>query len=181
MKRDYAYKVYRKLYYYVKDQNIDISNLYNISTRSEDYHIRIVRDLVNKYNITDDDITILTQAVSDSSTNQYTLPTDSYGVDSIQELYDKLIDKGLTSQRDALEVGCMVEVTDINDLNEKIVNAQESGAKDLEDGFGILRQGSYNHYWGFDDALKNIGVYDGCCSLGVIDGVSYCHPEYPQR
>jgi hypothetical protein len=75
----------------------------------------------------------------------------------------------------------MVEVTDINDLNEKIITAEETNASDLIAVFTNLRDGSYNHYWAFDLALKNIGVAEGCCALGTIDGVNYCHTEYPQN
>jgi len=46
--------------------------------------------------------------------------------------------------------------------------------------FDFLKEGSYKHYWSFDNGLKSIGVADGCCSLGVINGVNYCHNEYPQ-
>jgi len=72
----------------------------------------------------------------------------------------------------------MVEVTDIDDLDKFLVDAY--GAEDLIKSFEFLRAGSYKHYWAFDKALKNSGVSDGCCSLGTIDGVNYCHNEYPQ-
>jgi hypothetical protein len=105
------------------------------------------------------------------------LPSGKYDIDHIQELYDNLVAKGTDSVQDALEVGCMVEVTDINDLNPKIDNAVESGAKDLEDAFKYLRDGSYNHYWAFNQGLQNLGIEDGCCSLGD----EWCHPEYPDN
>lgn len=75
----------------------------------------------------------------------------------------------------ALEVGCMVEVTDINDLLADIETARADGATDIVAAFEFLRDGSYSHYWAFDNGLKNMGVTDGCCSLGD----AYCHPEYP--
>jgi hypothetical protein len=75
----------------------------------------------------------------------------------------------------------MVEVTDINDLNEYLELAQGDGATDIVNAFTSLRNASYNHYWSFDRALKNIGVTDGCCSLGTIDGVNYCQPDYPKN
>ena len=70
----------------------------------------------------------------------------------------------------------MVEVVDVTDLDEYIQLAQTSEAIDVVDAFNILRDGSYNHYWAFDEGLKNIGISEGCCSLGD----TYCHPEYPQ-
>jgi len=45
------------------------------------------------------------------------------------------------------------------------------------DVFNFLRDGSYKHYWAFDKGLKNMGIDNGCCSLGT----NYCHPEYPQN
>jgi len=33
--------------------------------------------------------------------------------------------------------------------------------------------------WEFDKGLKDLGVESGCCSLGVIDGVDYCRPDFP--
>ncbi len=75
----------------------------------------------------------------------------------------------------------MVEVTDVNDLNEYIEMAKNSNAPDVEEAFTFLRNASYNHYWAFDTGLKNLGIGDGCCSLGVINGVDYCHNEYPQN
>ena len=173
-----AYDVYMSLYDYHKNRGDEIKQLYNISTKGETKHIQKVRDLINKYNITKDDLTILTTSpVSSSTTEQSALPSGKYDIDSIQNLYNTLSSKGKNSVKDALEVGCMVEVTDINDLNPKIEHAISSGAEDLEDAFVFLRDGSYNHYWSFDKGLKNIGIDSGCCSLGEY----WCHKEYPQK
>jgi len=173
-----AYDVYMALYDYHKSRGTTIRQFENIATNSETKHIETVRALVNKYNISSDDLTILDRApVASSSTPQSSLPSGKYDISSIQNLYNDLITKGRRSVQDALEVGCMVEVTDINDLNPKIDNAMSSGAKDLEDAFRFLRDGSYNHYWAFDKGLKNIGVEAGCCSLGD----SWCHEEYPKK
>ena len=170
-----AYDVYMNLYDY---HGSSINQFYNIASKSETKHISIVRDLVNKYNLTKDDLTNLTtEPVASKSTPQSSLPSGKYDIQAIQDLYDALIAKGQKSTQDALEVGCMVEVTDINDLNEKIAHAQASGAQDLVEAFNILRDGSYNHYWAFDRGLKNIGVEAGCCNLGD----TYCHEEYPKN
>ena len=75
----------------------------------------------------------------------------------------------------------MVEVTDVNDLNDYIDVAKEVNATDLIDTFDKLRSGSYSHYWSFDKGLKGMNIADGCCSLGTIDGVNYCQPNYPQE
>ena len=173
-----AYDVYMALYNYHRDRGTTINQFYNISTRSETKHIATVRELVNKYNITKDDLTILdTQPAASNTTPQNSLPAGKYDISHIQNLYNTLLAKGKNSVQDALEVGCMVEVTDINDLNPKIDNAISSGAKDLEDAFKFLREGSYNHYWAFDRGLKNIGIEAGCCALGD----DWCHEEYPKN
>jgi len=138
---------------------------YNIATRSETKHEAMVEDLVQRYDI---NITNLEDyTVNYSQEELRALPAGTYSMDVIQNLYDTLYEKGIKSQKDALEVGCMVEVTDVNDLNEYIDTAKEVNATDLVAVFEKLRAGSYNHYWAFDKALKNLGVEEGCASLGA--------------
>ncbi len=99
----------------------------------------------------------------------------TYDIAAIQTLYDDLVAQGSTSEIDALKVGCIIEVVDVNDLNRDIALAESEDATDIVTVFSFLRDGSYNHYWSFDKGLKNKGVAEGCCSLGT----EYCHPEYP--
>ncbi len=149
----------------------------NIAQNSEINHIAAVETLVQTYDI---NITNLKDyTINYSEEELRAMPTGVFAIDKIQALYDMLYKKGIQSKRDALEVGCMVEVTDIADLDEFI--AQAGGKQDLIDTFEYLKSGSYNHYWAFDNGLKQMGVSDGCCALGIIDGVDYCHPEYPQK
>jgi len=169
-----AYDVYSELNKVQPQKQLE-----NIATRSEIKHIQMVEDLVQKYDI---NITNLdTYEVKYSESELRALPVGTFGVEPIQSLYNTLYDKGIKSGQDALEVGCMVEVTDVNDLEEYITTAKEINATDLVDTFDKLKSGSYNHYWSFDKGLKNMGVTDGCCSLGTIDGVEYCQPSYPQK
>lgn len=152
-----------------------LRQLYNIASKSEVKHEEAVNDLAIKYDL---NITLYpdTQAPYDiNSINTY--GSGQYPVVKIQELYDILYDKGIQSQQDALEVGCLVEVTDIDDLDIYISQATDSNASDVLTVFDFLRDGSYTHYWAFDNGLKNMGISDGCCSLGT----DYCHPEYPQN
>ena len=147
--------------------------LYNIATRSEVQHEAAVENLVQKYDI---NITNLENyEISYSEEELRALAPGEYAVPEVQELYDTLYAKGSQSLQDALEVGCMVEVTDVEDLDKYIEVAGD--AEDLIVVFSFLRSGSYNHYWAFDKALKNIGVSEGCCSLGE----EYCktEEEYP--
>jgi hypothetical protein len=173
-----AHDVYTELYqYHLQNDKEAIKQLENI-TKAETTHIQTVQALVNKYDLnissfTNIDLTPLDN--EDATVAQ--MPIGKYDIQSIQDLHDSLIAKGEQSKQDALEVGCMVEVTDITDLTKDIATAQESNASDVVSAFEFLRQGSYSHYWAFDKGLKNMGVEDGCCVLGT----EYCHPEYPQN
>jgi len=170
-----AHDVYLNLYNYHLNNGVEIKQLVNIATGAEVQHIEIVQSLVHKYNL--DASTIIENPVADSSVTPDNMPSGQYGIPVIQNLYDTLYAKGQASQQDALEVGCMVEVTDVNDLDADIALAEAAGAEDVVAAFNVLRDGSYNHYWAFDKGLKNMGVTDGCCSLGT----DYCRPEYPQN
>ena len=146
--------------------------LENIATKSEVKHIAIVQDLVEAYDI---NITNLADyEVNYSAEELNSMPVGKFAVPEIQELYDALYDIGRVSKQASLEVGCMVEVVDIVDLDKFIAATGNNQA--IIDAFIVLRAGSYTHYWAFDSGLKNMGVADGCCSLGS----EYCHPEYPQ-
>jgi len=147
--------------------------LYNIATRAEVQHEAQVQALAKAYDLNITNLVDYGRYYSEAELEA--LAPGKFALPEIQELYDALYSKGVQSAQDALEVGCMVEVTDIEDLDEKIAVAQ--GADDVVAVFENLRQGSYNHYWSFDRALKNMGVNDGCCVLGD----DYCRTpeEYP--
>jgi len=167
-------KLAREVYLNVYEKQ-PLKQLYNIATKSEIKHEQAVNDLAVKY-----DLNITLYPDSEEPYDQQSL--DEYGsgqfaVVDIQELYDVLYDKGIQSQKDAFEVGCMVEVTDIDDLDKYMQQANDTNAKDVLTIFDYLREGSYNHYWAFDKGLKNSGISNGCCSLGT----EYCHLEYPQK
>ena len=171
-----AYDVYNKL----AESFPDNMQFTNIASKGETPHIQTVQLLIKKYisdyseftNIDMDELGYKETAITD-------MQAGVYDISAIQNLYNTLIAKGETSAQDALEVGCMIEVTDIIDLDHDIALAEESNATDVQTAFEFLRDGSYSHYWAFDKGLVNMGITDGCCSLGVIDGVDYCHSEYP--
>lgn len=151
-----------------------VQQLYNIATKSEIRHQEAVNELAKKYDL---NITLYpdTEVPYDISVEAYN--SGEFSVEHIQELYNTLYDKGIQSKKDAFEVGCIVEVTDIDDLDNYIAEATQSNASDVLAVFNFLRNGSYNHYWAFDKGLKNMGISEGCCSLEA----KYCHPEYPQN
>ena len=169
-----AYDVYNKLY-----AEWGTKQFTNIATKSEYKHITAVQQLVQKYKMNDDInfTNVDLPALGYMNTPIENMQAGTYDISKIQKLYDDLVSKGSTSEVEALEVGCIVEVVDVTDLNEYITLAEQSNATDVVTVFNFLRDGSYNHYWAFDKGLKNKGVSDGCCSLGS----EYCHPEYPQK
>ncbi len=148
---------------------------YNIATRSETKHQEMVENLIKRYDI---NITNLGDfSINYSKEELEKLPAGTFSLDIIQSLYNTLYEKGIQSKVDALQVGCMVEVTDVNDLNEDIEIAKEVNAIDLVAVFESLRAGSYNHYWVFDKALKTDGVEQGCASAGK--DYAKTEDEYP--
>jgi len=166
-------KLAREVYLNVYDKQPQ-KQLQNIATKSEIKHEDAVNKLAIKYDL---NTTIYPDTPTPyDATSLEIFGSGKFPVVEIQELYDLLYDKGINSAQDALEIGCMVEVTDVDDLNKYLTQAKVSNADDVVVIFDYLRSGSYNHYWAFDKGLKNMGISDGCCSLGT----SFCHPEYPQ-
>ena len=168
-----AYDVYNYLYAKFGTQQFT-----NIATKSEYKHISAVQQLVQKYKLDD---TIDFTNVDLPSLGYINAPIESmqagvYDISAIQALYDDLTVQGSESEIDALKVGCTVEVVDITDLDREIAIAEDENATDIVTVFNFLRDGSYNHYWAFDKALKNQGMIDGCCTWSEL-----CHPEYPQN
>jgi len=174
-----AYDVYNELY----KQYPNAKQFTNIATNGEYQHITLVQELIQKYKLNDDvnftNIDLPTLGYMNTPIED--MEAGTYDIAEIQKLYDDLVAQGSTSEIDALKVGCIIEVVDVNDLTHDIALAQAENATEIVSVFETLRSGSYNHYWAFDDGLKKRGVADGCCALGTIDGVDYCHPEYPQK
>jgi hypothetical protein len=168
-----AYDVYTTLYSIYGD---DVKQFNNIAHNSEVKHVGWVKDLVNKYDIDITTVQDVQNPVANKNIAFEDMPTGKYDIKKIQELYDSLIEHGKASKQAALEVGCMVEVTDVDDLDRYIQQAQDAGANDVVTTFEKLRNGSYNHYWAFNRGLKNMGVSEGC---GVL-GEEY-KKDYPQN
>ena len=167
-----AYDVYNKM-----DQLFpEIKQFSNIAENGEKQHILAMQLLIKKYatgyeEFSNIDLTPL----SYFDTKIEDMSAGVYDISAIQNLYDSLVSIGEQSSQKALEVACMIEVVDINDLDADIILAEEANATDVVTLFNFLRDGSYAHYWSFDKGLINLGITDGCCSLGD----DYCHPEYP--
>ena len=77
----------------------------------------------------------------------------------LQALYNQLVDMGQRSLVDALKVGCLVEETDIRDIEER--KAQVIGEPDIVQVYDNLLCGSRNHLRAFNSQLvKQEGVYE---------------------
>jgi len=171
-----AYDVYNALY-----EQYGTEQFTKIATNGEYKHITAVQELIQKYKLSDDVnfTNIDLPTLGYMNTNIEDMEAGTYDIAAIQKLYDDLVAQGSASEIDALKVGCIIEVVDVNDLNRDIALAESEGATDIVTVFNFLRDGSYKHYWAFDKGLKNKGIVDGCCSLGMIEGVDYCQPDYP--
>lgn len=76
----------------------------------------------------------------------------------LQALYNQLVDMGQRSLVDALKVGCLVEETDIRDIEER--KAQVIDEPDIVQVYDNLLCGSRNHLRAFNSQLvKQEGVY----------------------
>ncbi|NEW59782.1 DUF2202 domain-containing protein [Sulfurovum sp. bin170] len=160
-----AYDIYMVLYKYHNDNGTSLMQLANIP-KSEQKHVEIVQEVIRKYNVNTDNLTDVVDPVADKDVAFADMPMGQYDIPAIQELYNMLYEKGIASPQAAMEVGCMVEVVDIDDLDHFILQAEASNATDIVAAFNILRDGSYKHYWAFDKGLKNMGVADGCAVAG---------------
>lgn len=168
-----AYDVYNELY-----RQYGTKQFTNIATKSEYKHIAAVQALIQKYKLNDNVsfTNVDLPALGYMNTPIENMKAGTYDVAIIQKLYDDLVAQGSASEIDALKVGCIIEVADVTDLDADIRLAVSEGASDVVTVFNFLRNGSYSHYWAFDEGLKGKGVTDGCCSLGT----AYCK-NYPKN
>jgi len=168
-------KMARDIYLTLGEQ-FNSNVLLNIANRSESTHMDLMKDLIEKYTLNLIPDTIITKENEDILNELF--PIGTFSLDTISSLYDTLIAQG-TSLEESLKIGCIVEVTDVNDLDRTIEAAKENQAEDLVAYYETLRNGSYSHYWAFDKALKNIGVTEGCAVLG--SEYTKTEEEYPTK
>ena len=126
-------KVARDVYEYL-DTKWDLRVFNNIK-QSEQRHMNMIESLLNSYKTT------------------YQL-SDERGVfynEQLQTLYNSLIKKGSLSKRDALEVGKLIEVTDIEDLEKA---SRSTDKEDIKDVYSKLIFASNNHLNAFNRNLS---------------------------
>ena len=112
--------------------------------QSEQRHMDKVRSLIESYNI------------------NYVL-SDAAGVfqnEAIQNLYDSLVAKGKLSAREALQVGRLIEETNITDLGNAIVQTKHP---ELILGYTRLMEASGRHKAAFTRHLENSPAVPGQC------------------
>jgi hypothetical protein len=107
---------------------------YNIAA-SEKRHFDAIGTLITRYGLSDP-----AQAAAGVFTNP-----------DLQKLYDELLAKGNLSLLDALQVGVLVEETDIDDLKAAIAVTDN---RDLLTVYGNLMNGSLNHLSAFDSHIE---------------------------
>jgi len=110
----------------------DLRVFQNIS-RAEERHMSMVEDLSADYGL------VFTEEAS-----------GDFSIPELQDLYNSLFESGSVSLEDALEVGRLVEITDIDDLDRFLsVNPPD----DYRFIFENLRQGSVHHLEAFNRQL----------------------------
>jgi hypothetical protein len=124
-----ARDVYQELY-----QVWGLTIFSNIA-RSEQKHMDSIKTLLDRYHLTD--------------------PAEGNGIgvftnSDLQALYFELIDKGGKSVLDALQVGVIIEETDIADLTEAL---NVTVHWDIKRVYANLMAGSYNHLAAFESKL----------------------------
>lgn len=102
---------------------------------SEERHEDRVETLLDRYQIPD--------PAEDNVIGVFTDP-------SLQQLYDTLVVQGSQSPTDALQVGVLIEETDIVDLQERIAATDNA---DIQQVYGQLLNGSNNHLSAFNSSL----------------------------
>jgi hypothetical protein len=129
-----AHDVYTQLYAKWKLRLFD-----NIS-RSESRHFETIGALLVRYGVTD--------PAGNTVANVYTDPT-------LTSLYYTLMEKGMTSVKDALEVGKLIEQQDIADLQKALVDTTKT---DIKTVYTNLLSGSLSHLDSFEQVLE---IYSG--------------------
>lgn len=103
----------------------------------ERYHEEILRTILSRYGVD--------------------YPNKGFGMlsnSSHQSLYAKLVRKGNSTLKDALETGAMIEELDLSDLEKYMAQTEKS---DLIGAYQTLTRGSENHLQIFVSTLKKHG------------------------
>ena len=125
-----ARDVYNHLY------SIYQSRVFSNIASAEQKHMDAVDYLIKTNNLSD---------LSPAEAGQFTYA-------ELTELYNQLIEKGTLSLTDALEVGVLIEETDIADLEEHVAVSEDATLLSI---YNNLLRGSYNHLRAFNNNLSS--------------------------
>lgn len=124
-----------------RDVYITLGNIYTDEDTfasiqiSEQRHMDSARGLCEKYGV---DVS----EVDESKVGEFVLPV-------LQELYDTCVGVGEETLLDALKIGELIEITDIEDLE----HAAEGMPSDVVSVYENLKEGSLNHLDAFQTAI----------------------------
>jgi hypothetical protein len=107
--------------------------------KAEQQHMDAVLNLLNTYNLTD--------PVADN-------PTGIFTNSALQQLHNDLMIQGAASALSALEVGILIEETDIRDL---ITATSNTANANIQRVYSNLLKGSNNHLAAFTSNLEALG------------------------
>lgn len=130
-------KVARDVYIYLGELYPLESTFASIQL-SEQRHIDAAEKLCVKYGI---DISM----IDENDCGYFEVPY-------LQDLYDKCIELGTETVLDALNVGILIEETDIGTLTESITEMDMPD--DIINTYELLREGSYNHLEAYQAAVS---------------------------
>lgn len=115
--------------------------IFNNISKSEQRHTDAIKALIDRYELNDP----VVEDIQGSFKNQ-----------TLQNLYDNLIDKGKVDRIEALKVGALIEETDIQDIQNELEKNVDN--QDISTVYGNLLRGSKNHLKAFVRVLKASGV-----------------------
>jgi hypothetical protein len=113
------------------------SRVFSNIKKSEQRHMDAIKRLLERHNIP-------IPAIEDE--------TGVFENEDLQNLYNQLMEQGLSSEEEALKVGVAIEETDIADLEERMVGAPDEVVK----VFKNLLRGSQNHLRAFNRTLERM-------------------------
>ena len=106
---------------------------------SEQIHMDAVKQLIDRYGLKDPVV---------DEIGKFTNP-------ELQELYNKLVNKGSKSLEEALQVGATIEEVDIVDIKKYLSKVDN---QDIQFIFNNLIKGSQNHLRSFVSIMKKYGI-----------------------
>lgn len=114
-------------------------NIFENIANSEQTHMDMVKQLIDRYGLNDPII---------DEKGKFTNP-------ELQELYNKLVEKGSKSLEEALKVGATIEEVDIIDIKNYLTKVDN---QDIQFVFNNLIKGSQNHLRSFVNIMKNYSI-----------------------